>query len=302
MSIWTRITRSLLSSALDGPPIPPAPDYAPPRSFRRLAHPHPPAPARRRSQAGRASRAAQSAPAHDAPPPPTASATTLGPTDSRQPPIAPLARRSRPFHPTAKQRALAEAACGLALPLSTTQLCSRAGVSPRSFYRWQNQPGFSAWFAAAALQALAIATPLLILSAMQSAIDGDPAARKLMFQFCVTPDLAPAMASRLGWAGGDSPAPEDPGIPALAPAAEAPAAAAPEAADPPRRRPRRALAAAAQKRAPRASLAAHHPAEIPAAAGNEFSLPLPPAATPPARRWGRAAPLMRRAAAFFRAP
>jgi hypothetical protein len=297
MSIWTRITRSLLSSALDGPPVPPAPDYAPPHLFRSPPRVNGPLAARRRSRAGRASRAAQSAPAHDAPPPPTASATTLGPTDSRQPPIAPLARRPRPFQPTAKQRALAEAACGLALPLSTTQLCSRAGVSPRSFYRWQNQPGFSAWFAAAALQALATATPLLILSAMQSAIDGDPAARKLMFQFCVTPDLAPALASRLGWAGGDSPSPEDPGIPALAAAAEAPAAA-----DPPRRRPRRALAAAAQKRAPMASLAAHHPAEIPAAAGNEFSLPLPPAATPPARRWGRAAPLMRRAAAFFRAP
>ncbi len=298
MSLWTRITRSLLSSALDGPPVPP-PDYAPPHPFRRLPRPTAPAASRRRSQPGRASRAAQSAPAPDAPRSPTASAATLGPTDSRRPTAsAPLARRPRTFRPTTKQRALAEAACGLALPLSTTQLCSRAGVSPRSFYRWQNQPGFSAWFAAAALQALATATPLLILSAMQSAIDGDPAARKLMFQFCVAPDLAPAIASRLGWAGGDSPAPEDPGIPALAALA---AAEAPEATDPLRRRPAPAPKAPAQKRAPRASLAAHHPAEIPAAASG-FSSPLQPAATPPARRWGGAAPLMRRAAAFFRAP
>lgn len=215
MSLWTRLTRALLSPALDGPPDLPPPDHAPPRPFPRPPHSSAPrhheavrqAPPRRPPQFPKAARTSR--PSHPAAPlhPPQApqsSAATLDPlhSQSHQPPppppeTAPAAPRRRAFRPTSKQRALAEAACGLALPLRTNQLCSRAHVSPRSFYRWQRQPGFSAWFAAAALQALATATPLLILSAMQSAIDGDPAARKLMFQYCVSPDLSPAIASQL---------------------------------------------------------------------------------------------------------
>ncbi len=209
MSLWTRLTRALLSPALDGPPaFPPRPDHASPRPFRRSPHPAAQRPAPpQRPKAARASRPSPLAAEPHPPQPPKPPAAVLESPDphAQQPPpqppqTAPATLRHRPFRPTTKQRALAEAACGLDLPLRTNLLCSRAQVSLRSFYRWQSQPGFNAWFAAAVLQALATATPLLILSAMQSAIDGDSAARKLMFQYCVSPELSPAIASQLGWA------------------------------------------------------------------------------------------------------
>lgn len=119
------------------------------------------------------------------------------------------------FRPTAPQRRLAEAAAGLAVHYTVQELCAAAHVSPASYYRWQQQPGFAAWWMAETWNCLRGSAPLLLLSTMQFAIDGDAAARKLLFQYLVPPPSAPSQPS--------GPATAPAGSPPPVPAAAAPA-------------------------------------------------------------------------------
>ncbi len=101
----------------------------------------------------------------------------------------------KPFRPSPRQRRLAEAACSLTFNIHPHLVCAQAQIPPSTYYRWQKNPAFTAWLAATILQCLAANSPFLLLNTLQAAMSGDASARKLIFQFCVVPRLAPAMAA-----------------------------------------------------------------------------------------------------------
>lgn len=101
----------------------------------------------------------------------------------------------KPFRPSPRQRRLAEAACSLTFNIHPHLVCAQAQIPPSTYYRWQKNPAFTAWLAATILQCLAANSPFLLLNTLQAAMSGDASARKLIFQFCIAPRLAPAMAA-----------------------------------------------------------------------------------------------------------
>ncbi|MGH9535176.1 MAG: phBC6A51 family helix-turn-helix protein [Terriglobales bacterium] len=130
--------------------------------------------------------------------------TTLPSRASATVPPAPT-----PFQPNQAQLRFAETLCRIAsdeqFRIRPAQVCRQSGVNPRTYYRWQRQPGFAAWLAGLAVRFMAVNAPLLVFSTFQCALDGDNGARRLLFRKFFTPQdgLLPPEPGRPG------PAPED---------------------------------------------------------------------------------------------
>lgn len=131
------------------------------------------------------------------------------------------------FSPSKAQLQLLEALQNHEDAATLSEFCEQNGVSRASFYRWQRDPDFCRWLAAAVATHLHGSGAILVVTAMNAALSGDPRMQMAMLKFTLNPNGLAAIETYLGrLPAGPALAPEhaaEPAEPEPRPQADAPA-------------------------------------------------------------------------------